>query len=115
MLPSKQTVIVTARVVGFHFWAAAPDEVSYLRANHRHEFHLRVEANVTDGDREVEFHILKRLVREATGGGELEIEYGPMSCEHIAVQLATKLKELGTTVSAIEVFEDGECGARVEF
>ena len=112
MRPSKQTIIVTMRAVGFHRWPDAPAEVAYLALNHRHEFHLRVEAVVSHGDRELEFHMLKRVVRELW---DVEIEWGAMSCEHIAIRLADQLEERGKKVSAVEVFEDGECGARVEF
>jgi hypothetical protein len=113
------TVIATFRVHGFHAWPRAPREVAYLSSRHRHEFHFRVEVEVTDPDREVEFHTLQRaslaVLAEAYPGAVVpgEYEFGPSSCEHIATSLLNKMVKVGHPVSAVECWEDGENGARV--
>lgn len=115
-----KTVIATFRVVGFHNWPNAPAAVAYLSAPHRHEFLIRVEARVENEDRQVEFHMLKREAKialasafeVATFGAEDEYNFGYRSCEMIARELQEVMRD---PVSAIEVWEDAECGARVEF
>lgn len=108
------TIMVRTTVIGFHRWEHAPAEVAYLRADHRHEFRIRVEAIVRNDDRELEFHMLKRQVqtvlRDLYGNEHGECEFGPMSCESIARTLLSHI----TTLSAVEVWEEDEAGARVE-
>jgi hypothetical protein len=114
----RTLVIVTHAVIGFHLWHTAPPSVGYLASYHRHLFQLRVEASVGSGDREIEFHTLKQALMVAlfawpryqdTGA----IDFGGRSCEHIAKNL---LETVGADypITAVEVWEDGECGARVE-
>lgn len=109
----KTTVIVTHQAAGFHCWPSAPEEVAYLRARHRHLFHFKVEVPVRHGDRDVEFHtLLERLKQILFFSYELcglEFDFGELSCEHIAAKLLPLID-----ASAVEVWEDGECGARVE-
>jgi len=105
-------------VVGFHAWPEAPAEVGYLRERHRHKFNIRVEAEVAENDREVEFHILKRKVRGVLVGSFrfndiAEAEFGASSCEMIAEKLLHHLRADGLPVVSIAVDEDGECGAKV--
>jgi len=116
-----KTVIATLRVIGFHSWPDAPAAVSYLAAPHRHEFLIRVEARVEDDNRQVEFHMLKREAKialdKAFSSAPFDIladeyDFGLRSCEMIAQELQAAMRD---PVSAIEVWEDQECGARVEF
>jgi len=107
----KTRVIVTHRQVGFHSWSDAPPEVEYLASEHRHLFTYRVECAVQDGDREIEFHMLQRRLRDVLGSEETR--WGGRSCEHIALFLRRGLADY--PVLAIEVWEDDECGARVEW
>jgi hypothetical protein len=113
-----KTVIATFKEVGFHCWPDAPAEVSYLSNPHRHEFLIRVEARVGHDDREIEFHMLKREAKlamitafDAAEQGS-EFQFGHRSCEMIAQHLYASIRY---PVSAIEVWEDQENGARVEF
>ena len=106
----KTTVWATFSFVGFHAWPGAPDEVAYLRSEHRHEFRVRVECctEYRGSDRVLEFHSLKRYALErfadALKPDELgEYHLGAMSCEDIAV----KILRLATHASAVEVSEDG--------
>ncbi len=118
--PRRVTVIATVKVNGFHHWEGAPAPVEYLASNHRHLFTFRVEVPVTTPDRQVEFHMLQGWVREALAHSYAAAPNGALlfrgrSCETLASELATALDEHDIHASAIEVWEDDECGARVEF
>ena len=92
---------------GFHCWPDAPDEVSFLRARHRHIFHVEVKVQVIHGDRDVEFILLKRevdLFIEKTLKGNT----ANWSCERWALEI---LEEFGA--EEVTVSEDGENGAIV--
>lgn len=119
---SKSSVITRTAVVGFHAWHSAPEDVAYLRSQHRHLFGIRVEVSVKHSDREVEFHTLKRDIEvlampntfehtESAG----EYMFGARSCEMIAKELGDALsgKAHGYRVLSVEVDEDGENTGRV--
>lgn len=113
-------VISTFRLNGFHAWKGAPPELSYLSVRHRHLFTFRLEARVGHDDRQIEFHQLQRagrfFVQElfARGGNAGELEFGARSCEMIAAELLQRMTKEGWLLSAVEVWEDDECGGRVE-
>lgn len=106
------TIKVRHRSIGFHRWPGASGDRAYLADRHRHEWHLEVTCRVDHDERDVEFHDLKDLVAELAPAGE----QGDRSCEAMARQLMSDLNaRLGAgRVMAVEVWEDGECGARVE-
>lgn len=111
-------VFCTLRFPAFHCWADAPDKYRYLRAPHRHEFHVRVDVRVAHDDRDIEFIELKReafVALTALGSFNPQLhghyDFGGRSCEQIATYLHDALDTLN--VAAIEVSEDGENGARV--
>lgn len=116
---SKTRVIVTHRAPGFHCWPDAPVGCEHLRKEHRHEFRYRVEWVVTHDDRDIEFHLaqadLRNLVTDH--GALLGKRWGTASCEQIAKWLYDNLQYQCNLLppNAIEVWEDGENGARVEF
>jgi hypothetical protein len=113
-------VIATFAVNGFHAWSEAPPELVYLRSRHRHLFTFKLEARVGHDDRQIEFHQLQRAGRYFVGelfphgGNGGELEFGSRSCEMIAAELLTRMTKEGWMLSAVEVWEDGECGGRVE-
>lgn len=116
----NSTVIATAQVVGFHAWPTAPAEVSYLADRHRHVFTFKCGVAVSGHDREIEFHILKREVLEALAVGwprtNGEFDFDNNSCEHLAAWLDCSLRSrCHINASWIEVWEDNENGARLEF
>ena len=114
----RTKVISTLRVAGFHCWPAAPSGVSYLKERHRHLFTVRVEFVVSHDDRDVEFHTALTWVREALNRvwQHEPYEFGFMSCEQIAKAIATRVtQDHDRSPFAVEVWEDDECGARVEF
>lgn len=102
-------VFATTRFEGFHRWPDAPEEVAFLRDRHRHVFHVRAEVPVRHDDRDVEFILLGRRV-----AAEVEVirstqDVSCWSCERWANELVDRLG-----LSACEVSEDGENGARVD-
>lgn len=109
----KTEVVCTLRVGGFHNWPGAPDEVSFLRTQHRHVFWVTAKKRVNRNDREVEFITLKQWVAEyLTDQYSLifgdHLDFGAMSCEMIAQDLL-----LALDLSFCSVYEDGENGAEV--
>ena len=109
-------IFVTTQFEGMHRWIDAPDEVAFLRAYHRHMFHVRFEVEVTKEDRDIEFILLKRelnvLIRTLFVGNKLDD-----SCESIArriVDFMTREHRMcAGRAASCEVSEDGENGAVV--
>lgn len=112
----RTRVYARTRFEGFHHWPDAPEPVAFLRTLHRHEFHVRVDVEVTDHDREVEFILLKRMVddllRQAREASVATTHR--WSCEHWATHIGTELQKAGVPVVRVEVNEDGENGSIIE-
>ena len=124
-LKYNSVVFCTVQVEGTHNWPTCPfDEVDYLRVPHRHVFHIKAYKPVTHSDRDVEFIMLKHLIRDylvnqygvyarhdevTSKGYYTHCEFGAMSCEMIAEELIEKFD-----LSKCEVNEDNENGAIVE-
>jgi hypothetical protein len=102
---------VTFQKEGIHCYPDAPEGVEFLRHDHRHIFHFRVEIEVFHQDRDIEFILWKRELEGLYTDGALLLNH--KSCEMMADDLHSYL-----TVSypnrdiAIEVSEDGENGCR---
>ncbi len=109
------TVIwVKSSFIGMHQWPDAPADVAYLKHLHRHVFNVRVRIPVKHADREIEFHIFKRRLDFILASVEIKLSQNPsMSCEMIAMEINTLLNNDGYNPSAIQVDEDGECGAEI--
>ncbi len=106
-------IMVTFQRAGLHRYPLAPDDVSYLSSVHRHLFKFKVTLQVWHDDREIEFHQFLNWL-ESLYGSRLSMDY--KSCE----MLARELVEVVTfrypgRFTAVEVWEDGECGSVVEF
>lgn len=112
----KTNVIVKLQVEGLHHWPGVVEypqleQVHFLKALHRHMFHITVKKEVSHDDRDVEIIMLKRNIldylqkRYWTENANTHF-FGSMSCEMIA-------KELGKFFGLhyCEVLEDGENGA----
>lgn len=99
---------------GLHRWPGAHDGRAYLRAVHRHLFHVEVSTDVTHDDREIEFHDLQE---RAAGMFETFLADMPeeTSCEMMARWLASGLAKEHERPFTVSVSEDGECGATVTF
>jgi len=127
-LPEGTTsIFVTTQVEGIHYWSKAWKDkllnVNYLKHPHRHMFHLKLELQVYNDDRELEFLVMKRwlnIIGQKIFGDLAHLKPIPMSCEMIAKEI---LKEVQKFVSSLdddrirsascEVSEDGENGAIV--
>ena len=112
-MSDRTVVYFREEVEGFHRWPDAPDEVAFLRNEHRHIFGVRVDVRVSHDDRDVEFIIGRR----ALGLYLSQIPpSGTESCEMIARRVRNYFAEVhGWTVVRVEVDEDGENGAYIEW
>ena len=110
---SKSThIIVRGQFEGVHCYPNAPEEVSFLRANHRHMFNYEVEIEVYHDDRELEFVLVKRNINDFLSGYRWPIQ---SSCEQIARTIGMYLQTCCglDRYLTVSVFEDNENGAKV--
>ena len=118
MVRRKQSaVFCRTSFEGIHCWPEAPLETYYLRNPHRHIFHVEVEVDVKENDREIEFinlkHNVDRYLKQTVVSGELN-DMGRTSCEEVANKLADWLRNVYPQRDCyVEVTEDGENGARL--
>jgi hypothetical protein len=92
-----------------HNWPACPfEEVSYLRDEHRHIFHITAYKPVTHSDRDVEFILLKHQIQKYLKEQYPTGQLGAKSCEMLAEELICAFD-----LSQCEVSEDDENGAVV--
>lgn len=110
-------IFVTLQVPGEHRWPQAVEKSKYynhLANTHRHLFHIKVTAKVTEYNREIEFFEFKDIVlfvltkRYPIRAGTSVHQFDHDSCEQIAQHLLNDLN-----VYEVEVSEDGENGAIV--
>jgi hypothetical protein len=116
-------VIITTEFAGLHCWPNAPVKVGFLRNPHRHLFKIKVsiteDHDFTNDERETEFLLFKQTVDETIASTWGLCTYGfrdlgSTSCENIARTISDTLRRMKYTVDYVEVFEDGENGARVD-
>tara|TARA_R100000988_G_C3969196_1_gene150564 strand:- start:57 stop:482 length:426 start_codon:yes stop_codon:yes gene_type:complete len=110
----KKSIWVTFQKEGIHKYPDAPDEVEFLRYPHRHIFKFKVQIEVYNDDRDIEFFIFKRWLESLYTDDTLELDY--KSCEMIADDLAKEIKDkYSGRWLAIDVSEDGENGCHIEY
>lgn len=106
----KTFVIINFDIVGFHRYPDAPEQVSFLRNNHRHIFQIAVSYKVKGLDREKEIFIQQKQVEdylyESYGN---PCQFKAMSCEMIAKDILEFSLEDGAV--QVIVLEDGKGGA----
>jgi len=109
-----RSIEVTTRFIGFHKWEDAPEEVSFLRNLHRHEFRVSVEIEITHDDRELEFFIEQRYLKSLF---EDEQNCNNKSCEMIGQTVIDSfIERYGPNRSIkVNVSEDGENSANVVY
>lgn len=113
---------VRTRIEALHRWEDAPDEVAFLRDNHRHEFHITVQVQQFHDDRDVEYIMLKNDLDHwlnniwCAENTSKPYTLDEMSCEMIAKDIIEWLQEQfgDERQYKVEVTEDGENGALVE-
>lgn len=116
---SGRTIFVTFQREGIHKYPAAATDpalasVSFLASPHRHIFHFRVTIDVFHNDRDVEFIMFKRELEALYGDGTLQLDY--KSCEMLAEDLIAYIsKKYPNRKISVEVSEDGENGATLQF
>lgn len=110
-LSPAASISVTFRIQGAHQYPSAPDEVSFLREIHRHMFHVKL--TLTDlwkSDREVEFLMLQEWARSKWSSMDFPAD---ASCELMARMLGVAARTQYGVPCEVEVWEDGENGAKV--
>jgi len=105
---------ITAQREMIHKYPMAPDEVSFLRNEHRHIFHFKVYIQVNHDDRDVEFIIFKRFIQDVLSDMNKNLDI--KSCEMISdyIHKSITKKYPGRHIK-IEVSEDGENGSLYEY
>lgn len=112
--PKRKEVYCTLQVEGTHNWPSCPfEEVDYLRAPHRHMFHITAFKQVSHSDRDVEFIMLKheiiKYLKLTYYNDESCVHvFGAKSCEMIAEELINRFDLLKADVN-----EDNENGSVV--
>jgi len=109
-----QTFIYVTDVIEFiHQYKDAPEEVAYLRNLHRHLAHIKVQVEVFDDDREIEFIMLKHRLHDYMYSIQHESN---CSCETFAKTLLAWLQTMyGDRDMMVTVNEDGENGVEVVY
>lgn len=118
----KTKIMIRTEFKGTHNWPEASqfagDQVKFLEHVHRHTFKVQAELSVSDPDREVEFFVFQdqvdNIISELYPKKQLVRVVGRRSCETIASEIREQILKLHNGIVAVEVWEDGEVGARVE-
>jgi hypothetical protein len=107
IIATKTMVYCTLQFEATHNWPECPfEEVSYLRVEHRHVFHIKAYKWVNHDDRDVEFIMLKHRIQEYLNETYPNHKFGKKSCEMLGRELAEKFD-----LCQVDVSEDGENGA----
>lgn len=116
-MTNPATIFVRFTSPALHCWPGAHERRAYLRAEHRHLFHIEVSTLVTHDDRDIEFHDLRDNALSAFQSlGKEPGKLGPMSCEMMAREMCRLLHDdypKRTALWTVTVSEDGEMGAVV--
>lgn len=107
------SITVRFQAVGFHHWPDAPDEVMYLRKNHRHLFKCSATVPILKS-RQIEFHILQSCCDDLLCK-TLNNIFETASCEEIGNALASAICSEFPEIPwvRVTVSEDGENDATV--
>lgn len=111
---TQTNIIIRFQVEGFHCFPKAKEyfpEVAFLSERHRHIFYFECEKKVFHDNRDSEFILFSREVKNflLEKFGEKNIcEFGSLSCEAISRILLEEFK-----LESCSVFEDNENGAKI--
>jgi len=104
---------ITTRKEMFHNYPDAPNEVSFLRNEHRHIFHFKVYIEIFTNDRDVEFIMFKRDVESILSNiNDLKWRSCEIVSNYLAIQIRSKYQKRHIK---IETSEDGENGVLMDF
>lgn len=121
---AQRWIWVTFKKEGIHKYPAALEDpalatgdeydVSFLGYPHRHQFHFRVAIKVTHNDRDIEFIQFQRWLENLYKDDVIQLDY--KSCEMMSDDLFDQIvaKYPGRDIK-IEISEDGENGALIEY
>jgi hypothetical protein len=121
---AKRWIWVTFQKEGIHKYPAALEDpalatgdeydVSFLGYPHRHKFHFRVAISVVHNDRDIEFIQFQRWLENLYKEDVIQLDY--KSCEMMSDDLFDQIvaKYPGRDIK-IEISEDGENGALIEY
>jgi hypothetical protein len=121
---AKRWIWVTFQKEGIHKYPAALEDpalatgdeydVSFLGYPHRHKFHFRVAISVVHNDRDIEFIQFQRWLENLYKDDILQLDY--KSCEMMSDDLFEQITDSypGRDIK-IEISEDGENGALIEY
>jgi hypothetical protein len=90
-----RTIFITTSFIGYHSYKLAPDEVAFLKNEHRHKFNIKITASVSHNDRDIEYFCFKRRVDNAVTILFHHNQYGELliqSCEDMAEKLIKHLQ-----------------------
>lgn len=101
---------------GIHKYPNAPDEVAFLRNEHRHKFYVTATIEVFHDDRELEFIMVKNQINKfiADNITSMPVMYScEMMCKDIIKFIENTYCINTTRRIKVSVFEDNENGAIV--
>ena len=102
-------ILTENNIEGFHQWKEAPEEVKFLRDQHRHIFNIQCQFEVSHEEREIEIIMqqweIEKYLFNKYGN---PCKFGGMSCESIARELLEHFNAY-----EVKVLEDGAGGAIV--
>lgn len=104
----KNMIWVTTQFEALHKYPNAPDDVAFLRNEHRHIIKAKVWIDVKHNDREIEFIMFKRFINSLIN----ETNYNNKSLETISDDLHYNIINIYKDREVwIELSEDGENGS----
>lgn len=104
---------VKTNFVGYHKYPSAPDEVAFLRNEHRHVFHVVATLDVHHSDRELEYFMVRNVIDKFIGN---DGQMNHKSCEMIAEDILEFLIQTYPKRSIeVDVSEDNENGSVVKY
>ena len=108
LMKKRNFLKVKYDVPGFHRWKDAPEGRKYLRNLHRHNFGFIIEIEVTELDREVEYHDLEDicLTESKYMLKNMKEVTQDWSCEHMANYMYDHMRDIGFNVVMVEVSEE---------
>lgn len=111
---TNRSIFVTFQKEGIHRYPDAPAGVEFLRNEHRHIFHFRVDIDVFHNDRDIEFILFKRELEGLYSEQTLKMDH--KSCEMLAEELIGYISEkYPHRKITVLVSEDGENGATLHY
>lgn len=109
----KTSIVIRTQFRGLHRYVNAPEEVKYLRDQHRHVFYVEVEMQVQSLERDLEFILVKSFIDEFLAKHRFGLDY---SCEKMADEIiAILLNRYGERSIKCCVYEDNENGGCVYY